>query len=293
MTRRYALTAVTLALLNACAGVAAAQGPDRTGGRRVQLRLVADSGVVGHFRFTGQLTSRLVFDIPEDDPRHDLLAAVTAPQSTTRDVAGTVVSTPAAADEDRRYLIYWLGYRFSGEEDRTLSPVAWDSIFQKVGRRATLRFSPLGRPLGVQVSSDAVRPVARSLADILAGLAMALPADSVGLGGRWEGQVAVPITAPDGSRQEALVQVTYRLAEVSREPDGVRARIEFDGEPVGVSIGVRTVSGEYFGESVFSVSGGYYEEMMALANLEVNWEDTSGLPPSRTVIEWRGQLIRR
>ena len=263
-------------------------------GPRVFLRLAADSSAVGHFRFTGREQSQLVFDIPADDPRNELLAAVTAPKTITRDIAGTVVSTPAEGDEERRYLIYWLGYRLAGaEEDRTLSSMQWDSIFQAAGRRAELRFTARGQPRGVKVSSDAVRPVAQSLADVLSGLALALPADSVGLTEHWEDELAVPMDGLDGLRKQVIIEVSYRLTGLDMEPDGLKAHIEFDGEPVSISDDSGEVTGKYFGESVFSVSGGRYEQVLAIANLEVKWKDSSGLPPSRTVLEWRGELIRR
>jgi hypothetical protein len=262
--------------------------------RKVFLRLAADSGAVGHFRFTGRGQSQLIFDIPQDDPRNELLASVTAPRTITRDIAGTIVSTPAKGDEERRYLIYWLGYKLAGvEEDRTLSPVQWDSIFQAAGRRAELRFTARGQPLGVQVSSEAVRPVAQSLANVLSGLALALPADSVAVTEQWEDELAVPIDGLDGSQKQVIIEVSYRLTELVVEPNDVKAHIEFDGEPVSISDDAGEVTGKYFGESVFSVSGGRYEQVMAIANLEVKWKDSSGLPPSRTVLEWRGQLIRR
>jgi hypothetical protein len=272
----------------------AQEAADRPPGARVMLRLAADSAVVGAFRFTSQATSQLSFDIPPDDPRNELLASVTAPRTTTRDIAGTVVSTPAERDAERRYAIYWLGYRFSeGEEERSLNSAQWDSIFQAAGRRAVLRFTARGQPLGVEVSSDAVRPVAQSLADVLAGLALTLPADSVGIGARWDDQLAVPVNGPDGSRKVVTMSVTYRLAELSGDPGGLRARIEFDGAPTGITDGSGEISGKYFGESVFSLGRGRYEQVMAIADLEVVWNDTGGLPPARTVVEWRGQLISR
>jgi hypothetical protein len=256
--------------------------------------LAADSGAVGHFRFTGQGQSQLVFDIPPDDPRNELLASITQPKTITRDIAGTIVSTPAEGDDERRYLIYWLGYRLAGiEEDRSLTPIQWDSIFQAAGRRAELRFTARGQPRGVQVSSEAVRPVAQSLADVLAGLALALPADSVGPTDRWRDELAVPVEGLDGSKKLVVVEVSYRLTELQVEPGGVKAHIEFDGAPVRIGDDSGEVTGKYFGESVFSVDGGRYEQVMAIANLEIKWKDSSGLPPSRTILEWRGQLVRR
>lgn len=296
MTKRTRLlVSICIAGAGLCAQRAAGQEPTgRSEGPRVLLRFAADSSVVGAFRFTGQATSQLVFDIPRDDPRNELLASVTAPRTTTRDIAGTVVSTPAETEAERRYVIYWLGYRLSeGEEERSLTSAQWDSIFQVAGRRAVLRFTARGQPLGVDVASDAVRPVAQSLADVLAGLALTLPADSVGIGGRWSDQLAVPVDAPDGSRKVVTMSVTYRLAELSGEPGGLRARIEFDGAPVSVTDGSGEVDGKYFGESIFSLGRGRYEQVMAIANLEVAWKDTGGLPPARTVVEWRGQLISR
>jgi hypothetical protein len=291
--RRLLPLCAAIACLSA-ARAAAQEAADEPSGRRALLRLAADSGVVGHFRFTGQENSRIVFDIPSDDRRNELLASVTAPKTTTRDIAGTVVSTPAGIEDERRYIIYWLGYKFfTGEEDRSLTSAQWDSIFQKVGRRADLRFSALGQPRGVDVSAEAVRPVAQSLADVLAGLALALPADSVAVSDSWDGQLAVPVSGLDGARKLVVMRVTYRLAELTVEIDGLKAHIEFDGEPVSITDDAGEVTGKYFGESVFSVNGGRYEQVMAIANLEVKWTDSSGLPPSRTVVEWRGQLIRR
>lgn len=296
LSRRATLLLLALGLASAgpSASPARAQEPEAgTPGRRVLMRLAADSGVVGHFKFTGEETSRLVFDILDDDPRAALLASVTEPRRTVREIAGTIVSTPASADEDRRYLIYWLGYRLTGEEGRSLTSMQWDSIFQKAGRRAVLRFTARGQPRGVEVSSEAVRPVAQSLANVMSGLALTLPADSVGEGSRWQDAVAVPVSGPDGSRELVVIQVTYRLTQLDLVPDGLKAHIEFDGEPVRVGDDAGEVSGQYFGESVFSVSGGRYEQMLAVANLEVKWNDTSGLPPSRTLVEWQGLLTRR
>lgn len=288
---------LTLCVAFICLSVgraAAQEAAEEPSVRRALLRLAADSGVVGHFRFTGQENSRVIFDIPSDDRRNELLASVTAPKTKTQDIAGTIVSTPVGREDERRYIIYWLGYKFSsGEEDRSLSSVQWDSIFQKAGRRAELRFSALGQPRGVDVSSEAVRPVAQSLADVLAGLALGLPADSVAATDSWDGQLAVPVSGLDGARKLVVMQVTYRLAELTVEIDGLKAHIEFDGEPVSITDDAGEVTGKYFGESVFSVNGGRYEQVMAIANLEVKWKDSSGLPPSRTVVEWRGQLTRR
>ncbi len=259
---------------------------------RVLLRLAADSGVIGHYKFTIRERQHLVFDLPEGDPRATLLQSATVPRETQIEIAATVVAVPSETEEERRYIAYWLGYRLSGDQVQGLSPLQWDSIFQKVGRRAVLRFSPRGEPRGVQVTSDAVRPVAQSLAAALSGLAMALPADSVGQGSVWEGDVAVQVAAPDGSQRAVPMQVTYRLREVRDGRDGLRVRVEFDGEPIGAATQNATVSGRYFGESIFAVNEGRYEQLIALANLQLDWEDTSGLPPNHSVIEWQTRVNR-
>ncbi len=284
--------AVVLALAPAGSALAAQQGggePD--GGPRVRLRLAGDSAVVGHYRFTVHETRRIVFDLPPDDPRLELLRSAATAKQTITDIAATVVSTPAGPDEDRRYLAYWLGFKFSGDDVRGLSPIQWDSIFQKAGRRAVLTFSPRGRPKGVEVASDAERPVGRAMARTLAGMALALPADSVGRGARWQSRVAITLEAPDGSDLVTPIQVTYHVRSIEQEADGLRARIEFDGKPVPMGSGA-AADGSYFGESVFDVDRGRYERLVALANLEIPWEDTSGLPPGRILVEWRGELSR-
>jgi hypothetical protein len=291
--RPLAVVGLTLVLSLALCGPADAAQQTESGGSgpRVWLRLAADSAVVGHYRFTVRETRRIVFDIAPDDPRAELLRSATTPKQTVTDIAATVVSTPVPPDEGRRYVAYWLGFKFGGDDVRGLSALQWDSIFQKVGRRAVLRFSPRGRPQGVEVGSDAVRPVGRAMARTLAGLALTLPADSVAPGARWEGRVAITLQAPDGSELVTPIQVTYRIRSIEREADGLYARIEFDGEPVAGASGPR-VKGNYFGESVFAVNSGRYERLMALANLEIPWEDSTGLPPSRILIEWRGEFTR-
>ncbi len=294
MCRRSALApALTVAfVLGNNAAAWSQEPPQRTGEPRALLRLTADSGVVGHYKFTVQERRRLVFDLPEDDPRAALLRSASEPKQTEAVIAATVVSMPREREE-RRYIAYWLGYRLSGDEVQSLSPLQWDSIFQKVGRRAVLRFSPRGQPRGVQVGSDAVRPVGQALAAILSGLAMGLPADSVTRGSVWEGDVAVQVTAPDGSRGAVAIRVTYRLREFWDEPGGLKARVEFDGEPQSTDVEKATASGRYFGESIFAVREGRYEQLLALANLELSWSDSTGLPPSRAVIEWQAQLNRQ
>ncbi len=254
--------------------------------------MAADSGVIGHYKFTVRERQRLVFDLPEGDPRVSLLQSVAEPREVRTEIAATVVAVPSDTEEERRYLAYWLGYRLSGDRVQGLSPLQWDSIFQKVGRSAVLRFTARGEPQGVQVTSDAVRPVAQALAAALSGLAMSLPADSVTQGSFWEGDVAVQVAAPDGSRRAVPVHVTYRLREIRDEPGGLKVRIEFDGEPFGSGTEDATASGRYFGESIFAVNEGRYEQVMALANLELNWKDTSGLPPNHSVIEWQTQVNR-
>ncbi len=258
----------------------------------VLLRLQADSGVVGHYKFTVRERQRLVFDLPEDDPRVSLLQSAAEPRETRTEIAATVVAVSSDIEEERRYLAYWLGYRRSGDQVQGLSPLQWDSIFQKVGRSAVLRFTPRGEPRGVQVASDAVRPVAQALAHALSGLAMSLPADSVSEGSAWEGDVAVQVAAPDGSRRAVAVHVAYRLRELRDEPGGLKARIEFDGEAFSSGTKDEAVSGRYFGESIFAVNEGRYEQLMALANLELNWKDTSGLPPNHSLVEWQAQVVR-
>jgi len=260
---------------------------------KVHLRMARDSLVVGHYRFTVQEVQQLAFDIPSDDPRAELLRSVAEPKEKQTDVAATIVSTPTDVGAERRYLAYWLGYRIMGDDVRGLSPVQWDSIFQAAGRRAVMRFSPRGQAKGVEVASDAVRPVAQALANTLSGLAMELPVDSVEPGGRWGGNLAVTVDAPDGSRLTVIMQVRYRLRELERGPEGLVARIEFDGEPVPATGDAPETTGEYYGESYFSVSAGRYDKIMALANLEVEWHDPSGLPPGRWLVRWRGDVVRR
>jgi len=285
---------VGLALAGSSYPQASGQGNAVSGqDQRVLLRTARDSLVVGHYRFSIQERQQVAFDIPADDPRAALLQSATRPKETTTDVAATIVSTPAEAEAERRYIAYWLGYRIMGDDVRGLSPAQWDSIFQAAGRRAIVRFSPRGQGKGVEVGSDAVRPVAQALARALSGLAMELPADSVVPGSRWEGRVAITIDAPDGSRLIATVQVLYRLREFQQTPEGVVARIEFDGEPVPSTGDAPQVAGRYYGESFFAVDAGRYDKVMALADLEIEWSDASGLPPSRLMVRWQGNAIRR
>jgi hypothetical protein len=223
-----------------------------------------------------------------------LLASATVPKQKATDVAVTIVSTPKTQDEDRRYVVYWLGYSVSGDGIQSLSPFQWDTIFQETGRQAFLTVSPRGHARGVQVTSDAARPVGESLAEALSALALALPEDSVGIGARWDDHVAITLTALDGSEWQAVLQVTYRLRDLEPGEEGTTiARIEFDGEPVEDPESVTKASGRYFGESRFSVERGRYDMLMVRANLEVEWEDSSGLPPSRSIIEWAAQVARR
>lgn len=261
--------------------------------RSALLRMARDSAVVGHYRFSVREHQQLVFDIPADDPRSALLESATVPKEKTTEVAATLVSTPSEPEGERRYIAYWLGYKIEGSEVRGLSPLQWDSIFREAGRRAVVRFSPRGRARGVEVGSDAVRPVGQALASALQGLATALPPDSVSQGSRWQDRVAVAFDAPDGSRLIATVEVTYRLREFQEAADGPIARIEFDGEPVQSSAESSAITGRYFGESYFAVTQGRYDRVMALANLEVEWKDASGLPPSRSIVEWQAQITRR
>jgi hypothetical protein len=261
---------------------------------RVLLRTASDSAVVGHYKFTVQVKQRLAFDIAVDDPRAGLLASATIPKEKTTDVAATIVSTPKAQDEDRRYIAYWMGYNVYGDDVQGLSSFQWDTIFQETGRQAFVTVSPRGHPRGVEVTSDAARPVGESLAEALSGLALGLPEDSVGIGARWEDNVAVTLAAPDGSEWLTAFRVTFRLRDLLPGSEGTTiARIEFDGEPVQDPTSATKAYGRYFGESRFSVEEGRYDMVMVIANLEVEWEDTSGLPPSRSIIEWRAQVARR
>lgn len=260
---------------------------------RVLLRMASDSSPVGHYKFTAQESRQLLFDIPSDDPRAALLSTASQPKQTEIAVAATVVSTPVPDGAERRYTAYWLGFRRGGTDGQGLTAVQWDSIFQKTGRRAVLRFTPRGQAVGVEVGSEAVRPVGQALGDILSGLALGLPADSVAPGDTWENRIALAVRMPDGTRRHARVHVKYRLRELREEADGVVAHIEFDGQPVdeeGLAEGA--LRGRYFGESLFSPRDGRYEQVMAVANLELDWNDPSGLPPARLVIEWQAVMDR-
>lgn len=259
---------------------------------RVLLRMAADSGLVGHYKVTVRETQRLVFDIPDDDPRAALLQSLAAPRQRTTELATTIISDRHEPDQERRYRLYWLGYRVSGDEERGLSGLQWDSIFQRVGRGAILRFSPHGQPQGVLVSSGAVRPVAQALTDILSALALALPADSVSEGEGWRDRVTIHVRALDGSQQPVNLHVNYRLARLRMESDGLVARIEFDGEPVSFGERIAEISGRYFGESLFRVGAGHYESVLVAANLELKWADVDELPPSRSLVDWQAELNR-
>lgn len=260
---------------------------------RVILRLASDSAVVGHYKLVMRESSRLTFDIAADDPRQELLQVATTPKHTAIEIAATIVSVPRQTEENRRYTLYWLGFRHTGDEIRSLSPIQWDSIFRQVGRRAVLTLSPTSRPLGVEVSSDAARPVGEAFARSLTALALTLPVDSAGVGSSWQSDVAVPVRGVDGTRTLIPVRVNYRLRALEDEPDGLRARIEFDGQPLTMGDRAVEVSGSYFGESLFAVGTGRYERVMAVADLEIAWPvDESGLPPSRSIVEWRAELNR-
>lgn len=261
--------------------------------RRVILRLASDSAVVGHYKLVMRESSSLAFDIAADDPRQELLQPATTPKHQAIEIAATMVSVPREIEEDRRYTLYWLGFRHTGDDIRSLSPIQWDSIFRQVGRRAALTLSPTGELLGVQVSSDAARPVGEALARSLTALALTLPVDSAGVGSSWQSDVAVPVHGADGTRTLIPIRVGYRLQSLEDEPDGLRARIEFDGQPLNLDDEAVEISGSYFGESLFAVGPGRYERVMALANLEIAWPvDESGLPPSRSIVEWRAELNR-
>lgn len=261
-------------------------------GQRVILRLSADSGAVGHYKFTTRDTHRLAFDLPSDDPRAALLESATAPRRRTTEIAVTMVSLSEPTEADRRYMLYWLGYRVSGDDVRSLSSMQWDSIFQAAGRRAVLSISPLGEPRGVRVGSEAVRPVGQAMADIFASLALGLPADSVGAGDTWETVVSIPVRRPDGSRVLVPITVSHLLRRLSEDREGLMAQIEFDGEPLDRVTGAEAVSGSYSGEGVFAVREGRYERMVVTSRLEVKWSDSGGLPPSSSLVEWESEFIR-
>ena len=270
---------------------AAPQSSGRGETQAALLRLATDSGVVGNYGFTTQETHTLAFDIAADDPRASMLSTVAGTKKRTTKIAVTIVALPKEPNDDRRYLIYWLAYNLTGDGVRSLTPIQWDSIFQAVGRRAIFKVSPTGEPRGVNVTSDAVRPVGQAFALMLSGLALDLPVDSVAPGATWQGQVAIPIRRPDGSRAMAPVQVTYRLRELSREPYGWIARIEFDGEPLPSDS--LKATGRYFGEAVFDAAAGRFDDVMALAELEVEWPlDPNGLPPSRSFVTWQTVVTR-
>lgn len=261
---------------------------------RVLLRMVSDSSPVGHYKFTAAERRQLLFDIPSDDPRAALLSSASQPKQTEIAVAATIVSTPVPEAAERRYTAYWLGFRRGGADGQGLTAAQWDSIFQKTGRRAVLRFTPRGQAVGVEVGSEAVRPVGQALGDILSGLALGLPADSVAPGDTWENRIALAVRMPDGTRRLARVHVKYRLRELREGADGLVAHIEFDGELVDDEEGFEegALRGSYFGESLFSPRDGRYEQAMALANLELDWNDPAGLPPARLVVEWQAVMDR-
>lgn len=286
-TRRAALSAA-LAIAVSQVGAAAAQdfpGP-------VVLRLTADSGVVGHYKLTTREDHELAFDIPSDDPRAELLRSAAAPRRRNTEIAVTIVTAPDSSSADRRYILYWLGYRLSGGEVRTLTSLQWDSIFRASGRRATLHISPRGEPRGIEVGADAVRPVGDAMAGMLSAVALGLPSDSVNVGDSWEAQVSLPVRRPDGQRVRVPIKVTYRLRALRPEPEGLIALIEFDGAPSLADIGAEEVTGRYFGESAFAVAQGRYESLIAASRLEVTWIDSGGLPPSRSILEWEAEVNR-
>lgn len=262
-------------------------------GPKVLLRLAADSGVVGHYRFQAQEVHRLAYDVPADDPRAAVLSTATGPWDRNTDIALTMVVNPSAPVESREYLLYWLGYRVTGAETRSLTPAQWDSIFQVTGRRAVLTFSPRGETLGLEVSADAVRPVGEALATMLAAAPFSLPPDSVNEGSTWEGVARVPVRRPDGTRAAVRVRLEYRLRRISDEPGARFARIEFDGRPLELVGGDSEVQGRYFGEAIFAVHAGRYEQQTATAELQVAWPaGEGGLPSSRSYTTWQGQFIR-
>lgn len=277
------------------AGPNAGQGSSghRQDPSRVLLRMSTDSGVVGHYRFQTRETHRLSYEIAPDDPRAEILSSTAGPWNRTTQVALTMVVNPSMSEDELRYFVYWLGYRVSGDEARTLTPVQWDSIFRKVGRRGVVTLSRRGEPRGVEVPGEALRPVGEALARILAAVPFTLPHDSVSVGDRWQGLARVPVRRPDGTRAEVAVRLDYRLRRIREEGEGPVARIEFDGRPVEVIGEDVEVSGTYFGEAIFAIHQGRYEGLTASAELEVAWPATeSGLPPSRSHANWQGDLTR-
>jgi hypothetical protein len=291
--RRFLLLGFGLTLAGWGAGDVLAQSGGRDSGRQsVLLRLAGDSSVVGHSKLSTVERGRLVLDIPNDDPRVALLQSATAPRQRMMELAATFVSVPREPEAERLYLVYWLGYRVTGDEVRGLSALQWDSIFQEVGRQAALRVSARGQPQAVEVAAAAVRPVGQSFDEALAALALALPADSVTIGASWQDEVVLAVDAPDGSRQQITIAVVYRLARIDDEAGRLIARIEFDGDAVAGAAGAAEVAGRYYGESVFAVEEGRYDRVMALAKLEVRWSDSSGLPPNHSVYEWQTELNR-
>lgn len=274
-------------------GVTTRVDPRQGSTPRVLLRLTADSGVVGHFKFTAKETHRLSYDIPADDPRASLLSSTEGPWRRTTEVALTMVSLGQPSDSLRRYIVYWLGYRLSGDEVRSLTSMQWDSIFRAAGRRAAVTLTAEGQPRDVQVSSEAVQPVGEALAAILGASPLQLPADSVTIGDHWSGGVQVPVRRPDGTRARVIVQLDYELRRIEDEGDGRFARIQVSGRPVRVAGDSVAVSGDYFGEAVFSVTAGRFERADAQAQLEVQWPvGSEGLPASRSSVEWVGEFSR-
>jgi len=291
-SRLFLLFGLGLVLAGLGPGDVSAQNGLDSDRRPVLLRVAGDSSVVGHYKLSVVERGRLVLDIPSDDPRVSLLQSATVLRQRALELAATFVSVPRAPEAERLYLVYWLGYRVTGDEVRGLSALQWDSIFQEVGRQAKLRVSARGQPEPVEVAAAAVRPVGQSLDEALAGLALTLPADSARVGARWEGEVQLAVDAPDGSRQRITIAVVYHLARLENEAGRLVARIEFDGDAVGGTAGFAEVAGRYYGESVFAVDEGRYDRVMALAKLEVGWSDTSGLPPNHSVFEWQTELNR-
>jgi hypothetical protein len=294
-----ALTAVLAAALalslsgSAASKAAARVGPRQGPAPRVLLRLTADSGVVGHYKFVANETHRLSYDIPAADPRASLLSSTRGPWQRTTEVALTMVSLAQSSDSTRRYVVYWLGYRLSGDEVRSLTSMQWDSIFRAAGRRASVTFTAVGEPRDVHVSSEAVQPVGEALASILGASPLRLPVDSVAAGDHWSGGVQVPVRRPDGTRARVIVRLDYELRRIEEEADGRYARIQISGQPVRADGDAEGVSGNYFGEAVFSVSAGRFERANARAELEVQWPAGSeGLPPSRSLVEWSGEFSR-
>ncbi|UCF20100.1 MAG: hypothetical protein JSU87_01445, partial [Gemmatimonadota bacterium] len=96
-TKPFLIEGIALWLITVAAGAGRAQEAPS----RVILHLASDSSVVGHYRFLANEKSRLVFDIPDDDPRVALLRDATAPRQLDTEIGVTIVSVPREEEEDR------------------------------------------------------------------------------------------------------------------------------------------------------------------------------------------------